>query len=64
MAKLDKGDLHVVGKVDALYPLISHFLISFIPVTLLNYYGSTVVSEMATKLSQDSYLCTVYDSGW
>ncbi|BBK22270.1 PTS sugar transporter subunit IIC [Amedibacterium intestinale] len=53
-AKLDKGDLHVVGKVDALYPLISHFLISFIPVTLLNYYGSTVVSEMATKLSQDS----------
>ena len=33
-ARLDKGDLGIIGKVDALFPLISHFVLSFLPVTL------------------------------
>ncbi len=49
-AKLDKGDFEIVGKVDALMPLISHFCLSFLPVTLLCYFGSGAVEEVFKTL--------------
>lgn len=49
-AKLDKGDFEIVGKVDALMPLISHFCLSFLPVTLLCYFGSSAVEEVFKTL--------------
>ena len=52
-AKLDKGDLSIIGKVDALFPLITHFITSFIPVTLLCYYGSGAVEELFASLQVD-----------
>ncbi|MDD7282172.1 PTS sugar transporter subunit IIC [Floccifex sp.] len=52
-AQLDKGNLEVVGKVDALFPLISHFVLSFLPCTLLCYYGSGAVATLFENLSTD-----------
>lgn len=49
-ARLDKGDFKIIGKVTALFPLISHFVLSFIPVTLLCYYGATAVEELFASL--------------
>jgi len=45
-AQLDKGNFEIVGKVDTLMPLISHFCLSFLPVTLLCYFGSGAVEEV------------------
>ena len=52
-ARLDKGDLGIIGKVDALFPLISHFVLSFLPVTLLCYYGADAVTEIFASLKTD-----------
>lgn len=49
-ARLDKGDFEIVGKVDTLFPLISHFCLSFLPVTLLCYFGSGAVAEVFKSL--------------
>lgn len=49
-ARLDKGDFSILGKVEVLFPLISHFVLSFIPVTLLCYYGSGAVEEVFASL--------------
>lgn len=49
-ARLDKGDFSIIGKVEVLFPLISHFVLSFIPVTLLCYYGSGAVEEVFASL--------------
>ncbi len=49
-ARLDKGDFEIVGKVDALFPLISHFCLSFLPVTLLCYFGSGAVESVFKSL--------------
>ena len=50
-AQLDKGNLDCLGKVDVVLPLISHFVLSFLPVTLLCYYGSGAVAELFQSLN-------------
>ncbi|MGN1275442.1 MAG: PTS sugar transporter subunit IIC [Floccifex sp.] len=52
-AQLDKGNLEVVGKVDAVFPLLSHFVLSFLPCTLLCYYGSGAVEQLFQNLTTD-----------
>lgn len=52
-AQIDKGNIECVGKVDTIYPLISHFVLSFLPVTLLCYFGSTAVEEVFKSLNTD-----------
>lgn len=54
-AQLDKGNIEIVGKVDALFPLVSHLVLSFLPVTLLCYYGSTAVEELFAVLDTDMW---------
>lgn len=52
-AQLKKGNLDCLGKVDTILPLISHFVLSFLPVTLLCYYGSGTVQELFKNLNTD-----------
>ena len=52
-AQLDKGNLDVLGAVDAIFPLVSHFVLSFLPCTLLCYYGSTAVESLFQNLTTD-----------
>lgn len=52
-ARLDKGDFSIIGKVDVVFPLISHFVLSFLPCTLLCYYGADAVAEIFTSLTTD-----------
>lgn len=52
---MDKGNIEVVGKVDTIMPLVSHFVLSFLPVTLLCYYGSTAVQEIFSVLNTDMW---------
>jgi len=52
-AQLDKGNLDCLGKVDVVLPLISHFVLSFLPVTLLCYYGSGAVAELFQSLNTE-----------
>ncbi len=52
-ARIDKGDIECVGKIDTIYPLISHFVLSFLPVTLLCYYGSGAVESLFQSLNTD-----------
>ena len=52
-AQLDKGNLDCLGLVDTILPLISHFVLSFIPVTLLCYYGSSMVESLFANLTTD-----------
>lgn len=49
-ARLDKGDFSIIGKVEVIFPLISHAVLSLLPVTLLCYYGSDAVTEIAASL--------------
>lgn len=53
-AKIDKGDIECVGRIDTIYPLVSHFVLSFLPVTLLCYYGSEAVKVLFTDLKTDT----------
>ncbi len=52
-AQLDKGNIDCIGKVDTIFPLVSHFVLSFIPVTLLCYYGSSAVESLFQNLTTD-----------
>ena len=52
-AQIDKGNIDCIGKVDTILPLISHFVLSFIPVTLLCYYGSGLVEQLFANLTTD-----------
>ena len=54
-AQLDKGNTKVLGLVDAVLPLVTHFVLRFIPTTLLCYYGATVVAEVFPLLSTDAW---------
>lgn len=53
-AKIDKGDIECVGRIDTIYPLLSHFVLSFLPVTLLCYYGSGAVETLFRDLKTDT----------
>ncbi len=50
-ARIDKGDIDCVGKIDTIYPLISHFVLSFLPVTILCYFGSSAVEDVFQSLN-------------
>ncbi len=54
-ARLDKKDFSILGKVEVLLPLISHFFISFLPVMLITYYGAEAVSSFKDALPMDSW---------
>ena len=49
-AKIDKGDLDVIGKVNVVFPLISHFALSFIPVLFLVYFFDISISFVICQL--------------
>ena len=51
LAQIEKGNIECVGKVDAVLPWITNIVISFIPVTLLCYYGSGAVEEVFNNLN-------------
>ena len=54
-ARLDKKDFSIIGKVEVIFPLISHLLISFIPVMLIVYYGADAVDQFKEALPMDSW---------
>ena len=54
-ARLDKKDFSIVGKVEVIFPLISHLLISFIPVMLIVYYGADAVDQFKEALPMGSW---------
>lgn len=54
-ARLDKKDFSIIGKVEVLFPLISHLLISFIPVMLIVFYGASAVDQFKEALPMDSW---------
>lgn len=54
-AQLDKGNTKCLGLVDAVLPGVTHFVLRFLPTTLLCYYGATVVEEVFPLLSTDAW---------
>lgn len=63
-ARLDKKDFSIIGKVEVLFPLISHLIISFIPVMLLTYYGTGAVTEFKEAMPMDSwYMKSIFTLG-
>lgn len=54
-ARLDKKDFSIIGKVEVIFPLISHLLISFIPVMLIVFYGASAVDQFKEALPMDSW---------
>lgn len=53
--RLDKKDFGIITKVNVILPLISHILVSFIPVMLITYYGAGAVTDFKTALPMDSW---------
>lgn len=63
-ARLDKKDFSIIGKVEVLFPLISHLLISFIPVMLITYYGAGAVDSFKEALPMNSwYMKSIFTLG-
>lgn len=63
-ARLDKKDFSILGKVEVIMPLISHIVISFIPVMLIVYYGAGAVSDFKEALPMDSwYMKSIFTLG-
>lgn len=63
-ARLDKKDFSILGKVEVLLPLISHFFISFLPVMFIVYYGADAVGNFQEALPMDSwYMKAVFTLG-
>ncbi|MDF9823813.1 PTS system mannose-specific IIC component [Breznakia sp. PF5-3] len=54
-ARLDKGDFKILGKVEVVLPLISHFVISFLPVMFIVYYGADAIADFKEALPMDSW---------
>lgn len=54
-ARLDKGDFKIIGKVEVLFPLVSHFVISFLPVMFIVFYGSNAVADFKEALPMESW---------
>lgn len=54
-AQLDKGNTKCLGIVDVVLPWITHFVLRFLPTTLLCYYGATVVEQVFPLLSTDAW---------
>lgn len=63
-ARLDKKDFKILGKVEVLMPLISHFIISFLPVMFIVYYGTGAVADFKEALPMDSwYMKSIFTIG-
>lgn len=54
-AELDKKNFKILTAVETWMPLISHFLISFLPVMLIDRVGSTAVTSFKEALPMDSW---------
>ena len=54
-AELDKGNFKILDSVETWMPLISHFFISFIPVMLIDRFGSQAVYSFREALPMDSW---------
>jgi PTS system mannose-specific IIC component len=54
-AELDKGNFGILTSVETWMPIISHICISFIPVMLIDYYGSAAVTNFKESLPMDSW---------
>lgn len=54
-ARLDKGDFKILGKVEVLFPWLSHIVISFIPIMLIVYYGAGAIADFQDALPMDSW---------
>lgn len=54
-ARLDKGDFKILGKVEVILPLISHFVISFLPVMFIVYYGAAAINDFKEAFPMDSW---------
>lgn len=55
-AELEKNNFKVLPIVDAVLPLITHFVISFIPTVLMTYYGQSVVTDIQQALPMDGLI--------
>lgn len=63
-AQLDKGNFKILPKVEIWMPLISHFVISFLPVMFLVYYGSNAIADFKTALPMGSwYMKSIFTLG-
>ncbi|MEG0329922.1 PTS mannose/fructose/sorbose/N-acetylgalactosamine transporter subunit IIC [Anaerorhabdus sp.] len=63
-ARLDKKDFSILGKVEVVLPLISHLVISFIPVMLIVYYGAGAVTNFKEALPMESwYMKSIFTLG-
>ncbi|MFV0381838.1 MAG: PTS sugar transporter subunit IIC [Breznakia sp.] len=63
-ARLDKGDFKIIGKVDVVFPWISHIVISFIPIMLIVYYGAGAIADFKEALPMDAwYMKTLFTVG-
>lgn len=63
-ARLDKKDFSIIGKVEVVLPLISHLVISFIPVMLIVFYGSGAVANFKEALPMESwYMKSIFTLG-
>ncbi len=54
-AELDKNNFKILTSVETWMPVISHIAISFIPVMLINRYGSQAVYTFREALPMDSW---------
>jgi PTS system mannose-specific IIC component len=54
-AELDKGNTKILTSVETWMPIISHFVISFIPVMLITHYGASAVTSFREALPMDSW---------
>lgn len=54
-AELDKNNFKILTSVETWMPVISHIAISFIPVMLINHYGSQAVYTFREALPMDSW---------
>ncbi|NLC96698.1 MAG: PTS sugar transporter subunit IIC [Erysipelotrichaceae bacterium] len=54
-ARLDKGDFNVLTKVEVFLPIVTHIVISFIPVTILVYYGAGAVENFKSALPMEAW---------
>lgn len=63
-AELDKGNFGILTSVETWMPIISHFVISFLPVMLIDYYGAGAVDSFKGALPMDSwYMKSIFTLG-
>lgn len=52
-AQLEKKNFNALWLVDGVLPLITHFVISFIPTVLMVYYGTPAIAQLQESLPMD-----------